>query len=69
VECLVSRGWRLLLAADDAPGLHYCLAGTGGAGTCITVTVPASVAFENHRRWPWQRRQKSESRQSAGSFP
>jgi AraC family transcriptional activator of mtrCDE len=29
VECLVSRGWRLLLAADDAPGIHYCLAGAG----------------------------------------
>ena len=25
VECLVSRGWCLLLAADDAPGIHYGL--------------------------------------------
>src|ERR1700722_2980917 len=29
VECLVSRGWRLLLAAEDVPGIHYCLSGTG----------------------------------------
>jgi AraC-like DNA-binding protein len=29
VECLVSRGWRLVLAANDAPGIHYCLKGTG----------------------------------------
>lgn len=29
VECLVSRGWRLALVANDAPGIHYCLAGTG----------------------------------------
>jgi AraC-like DNA-binding protein len=29
VECLVSPGWRLLLAASDSPGIHYCLQGTG----------------------------------------
>jgi AraC family transcriptional regulator, activator of mtrCDE len=29
VECLVSRGWRLLLAAVDVPGIHYCLSGAG----------------------------------------
>jgi AraC family transcriptional activator of mtrCDE len=29
VECLVSPGWRLVLAANDVPGIHYCLSGTG----------------------------------------
>ena len=50
-------------------GARFSLESNDGTGTCITVTVPASVAFENQRRWPWQRRQKSDSRQSAGSFP
>jgi AraC-like DNA-binding protein len=29
VECLVSPGWRLSLAGNVVPGIHYCLAGTG----------------------------------------
>src|SRR5471030_1157118 len=28
-ECIVSPGWRLLLAASDAPGMHYVVAGRG----------------------------------------
>ncbi|MFZ6647723.1 AraC family transcriptional regulator [Undibacterium sp. TJN25] len=28
-ECLVSPGWRLVLAETDAPGIHYNLSGTG----------------------------------------
>ena len=28
-ECLVSPGWRLVLSQTDAPGIHYCLSGTG----------------------------------------
>jgi signal transduction histidine kinase len=37
-------------------GARFCLESNDGTGTCITVLVPASVAFENHWRWPWQRR-------------
>src|SRR5262249_11055589 len=28
-ECLVSQGWRLEVAAPDAPGIHYNLMGEG----------------------------------------
>jgi AraC family transcriptional activator of mtrCDE len=28
-ECLVSSGWRLVLAHTDAPGIHYTLSGAG----------------------------------------
>jgi AraC family transcriptional activator of mtrCDE len=28
-ECLVSPGWRLVLSETDAPGIHYCLSGSG----------------------------------------
>lgn len=28
-ECLVSRGWRLVLGAMDAPGIHYNVRGVG----------------------------------------
>jgi len=37
-------------------GARFSLESNDGTGTCITVTVPASIAFENHWRWPWQRR-------------
>jgi signal transduction histidine kinase len=36
-------------------GARFSLESNQGAGTCITVIVPASVAFENYWRWPWQR--------------
>jgi AraC family transcriptional activator of mtrCDE len=29
VECLVSPGWRLSMAANEVPGLHYTLSGMG----------------------------------------
>ena len=50
-------------------GARFSLESNDGTGTSITVIVPASVAFENHGCWPWQRRLKSGSRQSADSFP
>ncbi len=44
VECLVSRKWRLLLAANDAPGIHYCLSGTGR----MIVGDDPPIAFTTH---------------------
>lgn len=36
-------------------GARFSLESNDGTGTRITVSVPASVAFENQWRWPWQR--------------
>lgn len=35
-------------------GARFSLESNHGTGTCITVIVPAGIAFEYHRRWPWQ---------------
>jgi len=43
-ECLVSPGWRLLLAASDAPGMHYVVAGSGQ----LFISDQAPIALVPH---------------------
>jgi signal transduction histidine kinase len=37
-------------------GAHFSVESDGAVGTCITVTVPGGVVFENRWRRPWQRK-------------
>jgi AraC family transcriptional activator of mtrCDE len=43
-QCLVSRGYRLDMAGEDAPGIHYCLAGRGR----IFIGREPPIALEAH---------------------